>query len=446
MLRHVIFSAAAISLCAASANAQVIPGTVNYRDPGPPPFGFDLEYDAAAIHPGRRYAVHARVVDRGRLLFTTTQSALVVTQGHSSEADLVMRQVASPAPADVPVRAEPVALPATPIDAARARLSVPGRRPSAPAMLASLPATFSGTLPCDDCPGTRVQLNLLAGDAFFIRMTDQRRGAAPREDLGSWSLSSDGRVLVLGGRDGVVHQFLLRDALSLRLLDAAGEAVSTSARNDLRKTARFQPLDLRLEMQGSYRVAGDVGLFTECSTGRTWTIADGGAAGVLEARYRQARSRDDDAVLMTVEGRISEGAGAGVMAAALTVEDVVGASADGTCADRFASAPLDRTRWELAGSGDGGAEPGQQAHLVFDAGSYAFSGASGCHHVVGRYDTDGEAIAMELGGTMKVCAASAAEAALDMAIRSARTYRAVGQQLYFFDDTGTVVARFRAAN
>ena len=48
------------------------------------------------------------------------------------------------------------------------------------AVLDPPPATFTGNLPCADCPGIRYHLNLFADHVFFLRMTYQEQSTARR--------------------------------------------------------------------------------------------------------------------------------------------------------------------------------------------------------------------------------------------------------------------------
>jgi len=475
MLRFAIRTLAALTLFATTAQAQVISGRVTFSDDvalpesavvdialidisrvdvgtvlaqawipasGPGPLVFRLVFDPTAVHPSRRYGVRAQVTDRDRIVFTTTQPSPVLTLGHGTDVQLRLRRVGSPAaasmsPDDVPAQA--AELPVTALDRARARLSGSGRRPSAPSVMAALPATFTGTLPCDGCPGTRVQLNLFPDDSYVMRMIDQTRGATARAALGSWAVSSDGLVLSLGGRDGVTRHFLLRDALSLRLLGRDGTAESDSTRYDLRKSARFQPLQVSLEMLGLYRTAGDIGLFTECASGRTWTVEGGEAASALPAESGTAVG-----VLTRVEGRLAD---PGPGEPTLLVQRVM-PTGDGSCAPRFSTASLDRTRWQLSRLGTDSAvgAGGGRMHMVFDTASYAFAAATGCNRVIGQFDTDGSAIALELGGTMRTCAETPTDQAFTAAILDTRSYRVVGRELFLYGEDGSVLAALRAGN
>jgi copper homeostasis protein (lipoprotein) len=413
--------------------------TSRLESPGAPPYDFILEYNPAEISAARRYAVRARITDRERVVFVTTDPHLVVTQGHGREANVVLRKVGDPLP-EPEAAASGTPPPSTPAPMAVARTD------SAPATLAALPATFTGTLPCEGCTGTRVHLNLFGDDSFFVRFTDVGRDSTSRDDLGSWALSSDGRLLVMESRSGDVWRFALRDAMSMRAVDAAGADISAATRTDLRKAARFQPVEVYSEMQGAYRMTGDVGLFTECSTGRTWSIAGGEGAAIVQSHYMQSRKNAGDGVLMTVEARVTERPRATGMAPDLHVSRVVTTATGAMCVPRFAAAPLQRTNWrltELAGiTLSPATDVRSRPYLVLDDNTARFSGAGGCNRLVGEYDIEGRGIAFSVSGTMSACPATASDTAFTAALRAARTFQVAGRELRLFDEAGTVIAVF----
>ncbi len=86
MLPGTVFEAVLEDVSLADAPATVLGSYVN-DDAGNPPYGFAIDYDAAAIQPGHRYAVRARLTGPdGRLLFVTDTLAPVLTQGQSRTA------------------------------------------------------------------------------------------------------------------------------------------------------------------------------------------------------------------------------------------------------------------------------------------------------------------------------------------------------------------------
>jgi heat shock protein HslJ len=105
-----------------------------------------------------------------------------------------------------------------------------------------LPATFSGTLPCADCPGILYQLNLFPDHTFVSRMSYQERDTQV-DDRGIWELAGDGKTLVLRGRGGEKQKFALRDSQTLRKLDQAGQEIVSKLNYDLKRAPTFAPLE-----------------------------------------------------------------------------------------------------------------------------------------------------------------------------------------------------------
>jgi uncharacterized lipoprotein NlpE involved in copper resistance len=108
--------------------------------------------------------------------------------------------------------------------------------------ITGLPASFSGTLPCADCPGISYQLNLLPDHSFVSRMSYQERHTRV-EDRGTWHLEGDGQTLVLRGRGGETQKFAPRDRDTLRKLDQAGQEIVSKQNYDLKRAPRFTPLE-----------------------------------------------------------------------------------------------------------------------------------------------------------------------------------------------------------
>lgn len=63
------------------------------------PLPFRLTFDPAKIDPKHTYAIEARILANGRLLFTNDTLYPVLTQGHPAKADLLLKAVESPGPA-----------------------------------------------------------------------------------------------------------------------------------------------------------------------------------------------------------------------------------------------------------------------------------------------------------------------------------------------------------
>lgn len=404
-------------------------------NPSQVPLRFTLPYDASAIDPRRRYAVRASISDGGVLLFTSLDTTLVLTQGHGARANLVLTRVAG-AKAPEPPAQEPPAPPLPPLP------------------FTNLPATFTGTLPCADCDGIRYHLNLFPDDSFFLRMTYAGKAGASADDIGSWALSSDRRVLVLKGRGEESQFFAVRSPGVLRKLDRDGRPIAGPTPQDLTRASVYRSVDARLPMRGVYTYMADAASFVECSTGQRWPVAGEAAARDLESAYLKAGPAAGATVLVEIEGAVlarprREGRGT---EPTLVVDKVGRLLPRESCAPRFTSAPLADSDWRLTHLGDNAvpaADPKRELSLTFqaptDMAAGAYSGSTGCNRLVGTYTVDNATITLTSGGTMMACKdAAATEAAFIAALKAARTYRIAGRVLELMDAKGVRLARFEA--
>jgi putative lipoprotein len=62
------------------------------------PVPFELNFDPASIDPKHKYSVSARILVDGSLLFTNDKSYLVLTEGHPSHVDMMLKQVGTAQP------------------------------------------------------------------------------------------------------------------------------------------------------------------------------------------------------------------------------------------------------------------------------------------------------------------------------------------------------------
>src|SRR5690242_4763336 len=87
--------------------------------------------------------------------------------------------------------------------------------------LEPLPASFTGDSPCADCPGIRYALNLFSGGSYFLRTTYVERGK-PFDELGRWTVSSDGTTLTLHSSTESPQRFTFKSGDVLARLNEDG--------------------------------------------------------------------------------------------------------------------------------------------------------------------------------------------------------------------------------
>lgn len=90
-----VFEAILEDVSKADAPGPVI-GRARIEKPGNPPIPFEIPYDPSRIDPSHQYAVRARIVSGGKLLFTAEQHYSVPTAGQGSEVHLLLRLASAP--------------------------------------------------------------------------------------------------------------------------------------------------------------------------------------------------------------------------------------------------------------------------------------------------------------------------------------------------------------
>ncbi len=393
-------------------------------DAGQPPYSFEIRYLPDTIVEDHRYSVRARLTHEGRLLFTTDQAYPVITGGNPTEVRLLLRSVGSKA----------VAAPA------------PAAGP-----LGMLPATFTGALPCADCEAIDHHLDLLPDRSFQLRMSYRGRPGGPFDDIGSWALSSDDKVLVLAGGREAPLSYSIEGPGELRQLGVDGRPIDSKLDYSLRRAADFAPIEPRLMLRGMYAYMADAGIFTECLTGRRLPVATEADNRALEAAYGAARGEPGQPVLVTLEGTIAarmpmEGPGP---VPTLVPERFVGAFPGESCGARFATADLRDTYWKLTRLGDEAISrpPNQrEPHVVLHGAGQRLAGSDGCNRMVGGYRVEGDSLSFsQVAATMMACPEGMEQARrFASALGATARYRIVGQHLELYDGAGELLARFEA--
>ena len=224
--------------------------------------------------------------------------------------------------------------------------------------------------------GSGLTVTLFPDGTFRLR--EQRGAGEPVLDLGQWTQEVDGGVrLVLRG--SLVARRSFRQADGGRLIADDG--------TELAQAASVDNIDGRFRLEGLYRDAQDGGLFAECYTGRTFSVAPKGAEPDLEHAWVEAAPSREAQLFFQIAGRFSDDG-------QIEVERVLNLKKNGTCpppAPR--SATLRDTEWRAAeidgerlAFGDGVRRP----NLTLDDDG-TFTASTGCNSLRGDYklDTDG---------------------------------------------------------
>jgi len=312
-----------------------------------------------------------------------------------------------------------------------------------------IPGTFTGVVPCADCDGIRLTLHLREDRIFLLRQTypgAQDGGDASFVDLGRWSVAEDGGTLGLKGGTGSPRQFAIRDATTLRMLDSLGEEIVSELNYDLARAESLDPFEDTFRMNGMFFYMADIGLLTECVTGKRFLVAQEADNAALERAYLEARTDPTQSLLVTFEGRLAsrppmEGDGVEEVVIVERFEKIHPGKA---CERRTARAELLDTGWRLVELGGMPVRlgPGQPT-LQLAADESRASGFAGCNRMMGGYVLEGDALSFsQMASTRMACAEGMdLERAYLAAIGATTAHKLAGQVLELYAGD-RLVARF----
>jgi copper homeostasis protein (lipoprotein) len=292
----------------------------------------------------------------------------------------------------------------------------------------------------------------VSGQGFLPADDLPRQGeGASFDDIGSWTVASDGRTLVLfGGREAPL-KFAIADADTLRKLDLEGWAIVSSHNYDLKRTKDLQPLEPRLLMRGMYKYFADAGRFTECLSRKNWAVAQERDNAALESAYAKGRRQPGEELLVNLEGWVArrprmEGEG---QQPTLVVERFIRVWPGESCGSPTSTEPLENTYWKLTRLGDAPVAVGsrqREPHFILNPESRRVSGSGGCNRLTGSYELNGDRLTFgQMAGTTMACPEGMdTEKAFLEALRQVNKLKITRQHLELFDAAGNLVARFEA--
>ncbi len=417
-----VFEATLEDVSRAGAPAVVI-GRTRMQQPGQVPIRFAIDYDPGRIVETHAYTVRGTIRRDGQLLFTSTLANSVLTRGHGHIVTLLL-------------------------------LAVPGSDSEETASpFGSLPATFRGALPCADCAGLELQLQLLTGGGYLMKSTWLRDAQdVSTYEVGAWRLTPDGRTLSLDGGADARTQWAVADARTLRRIDRDRPADAGPAA-ELTRSDAPAPMEPRLRLRGTFRIVDGEPRFRECRSGIEWPVLQGDDYASLERAYVRQRRAPGADLLVTLAGRITtrprpEATG---MEPALRVERFLTAPPGESCAERSFSQGLENTRWRPIRVGgitvvvrDAQREP----WIMFDPKSRRATGSGGCNRISGGYDAGETALRIgPIASTRMACPGTErVEAAFIHALEKTARYRVSGRMLELLDASGASLARLEERN
>jgi copper homeostasis protein (lipoprotein) len=317
---------------------------------------------------------------------------------------------------------------------------------SARRLVEALPATYAGTLPCDDCPGVDFTLVLRRDNIYLLRTHYHRPGSEPIDgfdELGTWGLAADSMAILMTNRPGDIEaRVVIADDSTLVVPPPGAREVTDTTSRTLRRLSPRPPFVARLQLRGMLHG----GQFTECRTGLTLPVErmPAGARALLDSSRRARTLADIEATVSP--SRVGEGASD---AQALLITSLVRVLPGDTCVTTTPTT-INRITWQLAsehGRLVSAADAVRPPYLFIDEEGTRVSGMSGCNQFGGTVTVGASTIRFrDIFMTKMACERMELESRFIAALEEARTWRIVDNQLELADEAGAVVAQFVVAS
>jgi len=232
---------------------------------------FSIDFNESKIDPRYTYNVRATIHQGSKLLYTTDTHYRVLTGKKGNTVSMILKKVPT-------VVAKP-----------------------------ELPASFSGTLPSASGEGIAYHINFFSNKIFYLttQYLGKPEGESRFDDIGTYSTKN--KIFTLKGGKEAPFMFEMIDRTTLRKLDFNGKPIVSDLNYDLKRDTTFIPVAPRLLLNGMYTYMADAGIFQECSSGKTFRVAQQHDSLQLERTYLDAQQKNNSSILMAiVEGEIQQ--------------------------------------------------------------------------------------------------------------------------------------------
>ena len=314
----------------------------------------------------------------------------------------------------------------------------------------SLPASFSGVLPCADCPGIRHHLDVWPEQGYVLRREYLDRDLVV-DETGRWHADPARNALVLRGSGGAISEWRIDANEALHLLDQAGEPIESKLNYKL-EPGPFDPTDATLALSGMLVYFADAAVFTECLTGQVFPVMMEEDYLALERAYLEGQPAPAAPLLVRVEGTITEREQMeGPPSRSLVVSRFHHVTPDAGCASARATPELTNTYWRLTHLGGMPVNPfagRTEPHLLFlDGDGSGVSGTIGCNIFRGGFERTGQTLQFSQFATTRMACPPGVdflEAAFGRALEATQAFEVVGQTLRLTGAESSETARLRA--
>lgn len=259
----------------------------------------------------------------------------------------------------------------------------------------TLPATFTGQIPCPDCLRVDITLNLRADSIYQLRKTYQAATGPVRTEsqMRTWRYSPEGNFIVLGKQKGSLKTYVLVDDNRLRFSELESEHEGAGISYELNRKSEIDPFPDTVKIRGMFSVQDGAATLTECSSGNVFPVAVDGDYQTAVQAYANIPHSYGEPMLMSINGKLVQGdAGGEAPAEMISIDRFKRYYPNQDCEGNQIRASLTDTVWRLSeidGEEVSIEEPDKAPYLILGL-DRSLSGFGGCNQVTGTYLAKGD--------------------------------------------------------
>lgn len=313
----------------------------------------------------------------------------------------------------------------------------------------SLPATFVGSIPCEDCERVDIVLNLRPDQIYQLRKTNiasRERVQKVESQMRNWRFSRDGRMIILGKQKGMLKTYVVTDDNTLVFLESEGERGTEPIRYNLTRSPGYDPFGDSVKIRGMFSASEGGAVIQECSSGKVFRVARSGEYEQAVKEYLRLPHNPGEPLLLSFSGKLEGTGQVGDLGEMITIDEYNQLYLNRNCLGESVNASLTGTVWTLetiGGRQTTSFKYREPPYLIMSRDD-SVEGFGGCNEIKGNFLVRGDVLLFErtIQTRMACLNGNELESLFFEVLDEAEFFSIEADKLTIMDQDGDVMATF----
>lgn len=305
-------------------------------------------------------------------------------------------------------------------------------------------ATFTGTIPCEDCLQVDILLNIRPDGIYQLRKTYQREhdGSSIKSQMGKWRYVEEGKLLILGKEEGLLKTYRIKNENELAFVEWEGSATDSQIQYQLVRTAGIESFDDVVKVRGMFYVDNNMATLRECTSQVVFPVRPAGDYSSVMQNYMNTPHDMSRPILISILGKVKQDGREEIV-----IDQFRKFYPNTDCQGNKVKTSLTGTHWQLIYIDDRNwseiTDTMAYLHLKRDK---TFDGFSGCNRITGSYLLKSDVLLINRTGTSRKACPNGMEGEnlLISILDDIESYRITENILELIDQNEQVLAKFLA--